>query len=167
MRKLLFVLMIFFLSQAVFAQVSITSSMSDQQGAEVIHVIEVQGELLRLASLSPTGSIFIAPELARTCSSLRVAKALRQASAGSINASHYLNRCIEKVAMHLQLPPVITIGNVEFRTLRNKRKQWYWRARAKNNRGIATSGESFYSRANAERAMRNFIEALHREKGQS
>jgi uncharacterized protein YegP (UPF0339 family) len=39
-------------------------------------------------------------------------------------------------------------------------RKWRWRIRARNNRNVACSGESFSSRTNARRALVNFAAAL-------
>lgn len=41
--------------------------------------------------------------------------------------------------------------------------QWRWRARAKNKKITAASGESFASKTNATRAAKAFAKALHHE----
>lgn len=46
-----------------------------------------------------------------------------------------------------------------FVTFEDKAGKWRWRLVADNGRKIATSGESFYSRTNAQRAARNVGQA--------
>lgn len=43
-----------------------------------------------------------------------------------------------------------------FETYADSSGSWRWRLWANNNRKVATSGESFYSRSNAERAAAGF-----------
>lgn len=52
----------------------------------------------------------------------------------------------------------IKIGDYTFETFREILGAWRWRCRARNGEKVCTSGESFASKGNAERAMRDFIE---------
>lgn len=52
------------------------------------------------------------------------------------------------------------VGKLIFETFQNIASQWHWHVKARNGKIVATSGEGFDDKFNAERAMRGFIGRL-------